>query len=77
MVDLREVLIREYAKRSNRNGNYSIPAYAKHLGIDQSQLTKIFNQQLDISKKMGQRILSSLNLKHEDIFEYWTSRYQN
>jgi len=55
--DFRDILIREFESRADRNPRYSLRAFAKHLRMDAPTLSRVFNEK----KKPGIRLIKRLS----------------
>jgi uncharacterized protein (TIGR02147 family) len=67
--DLRMLLQAEFISRCRRNSVYSMRAFAKFLGIDQSLLSKIMKGERKISKASALSLGAKIGLKPSEIDE--------
>lgn len=61
-IDIREALQREFMNRCRKNRSYSLRAFAKHLEMDQSYLSKLLTGKREFSLKTSQDIWQKLGL---------------
>ncbi len=55
-----------YEERKERNGSYSLSAYARDLGISTSNLSRTLNGRRPVSLKMGLQVSAALGLDEND-----------
>ncbi len=63
---IKNLIQEEFLKRLKSNKSYSMRAYAKSLGIDQSLLSKIMRGERELTVKMAMRLSHSLGLSTEE-----------
>jgi uncharacterized protein (TIGR02147 family) len=56
-----DYLKKDFKKRNKKNKSYSIRAYAKFLGLDQSVLAKILSGKRDLTFKLAKKIVEAIN----------------
>lgn len=61
-----QVLERAFADRQNRNPNYSLRAFARHIGLSPSQLSEVFNRKQGLSSRSAKKIATHLNLSSNE-----------
>lgn len=67
-------LEREFLERRNRNPSYSLRAFAKLLGVDQSTLSKFFNGARDLSWTIRNQCLERLGASETVIAQFEEER---
>jgi uncharacterized protein (TIGR02147 family) len=65
--DFRRYLQDEFLLRSERNKQYSLRSFSKHLGIGSSDLSKLINQKRRATPKLIHRLASPLNLSRAQV----------
>ena len=60
-MKLLEALVSELFARKNRNGNYSLRAFARDLDVSAATLSCVMSGRRDLSKRLAQRIKSRLD----------------
>ena len=78
MKDVHKELVifleQEYLRRKNTNSSYSLRAFAKFLGIDQSILSKVLKRQRNLSFKTWEKCLLKLDIDPSQkgkLFRLW------
>lgn len=66
-MDFVEVLEKEYSRRLVVNSNYSLRAFARDLGIDQSSLSKVLARKRQLTDEVIVRVASNLKLSSSQI----------
>lgn len=64
--DYRAVLRHALQVRSLKNPRYSLRAFARSLGIDPGDLSRVLSGKGKLSLRMGSKIASELGLSHHD-----------
>lgn len=60
-------LLSEFSRRKQKNKSYSLNAFSKSLGIDQSLLSKILSGKKNISTKMARELLLKAGLSEKKV----------
>jgi len=68
-----EILKTELSKKRARNGAYSLRSYARDLGIDPSNLSKILNEKKTIGKNLRRNLTKKLGFDDHE-FENWSDK---
>ncbi len=74
-ICLKTELRKEFVRRCKSNAAYSMRAYAKFLGVDQSLLSKILNGQRTLSRSLVEKIAAKLKMKPSAIAHIIQSRH--
>ncbi len=73
LEQFRGALQREFIERSKKNPAYSLRAFAKSLGIDQSFLSKVLKGQRPITAKLVAQIGPKLGMKPQQVKQLFTA----
>lgn len=66
-TDYRDILKQQYALRRERNGSYTLRAYARDLGISASRLSEVLSKDHRLSRPMALKIGQKLRLGRQDL----------
>lgn len=62
-----EMLKKEFHRKKQKNGSYSLRSYSRDLNLDPSNLSKIMNYQIDVGPKLRLKIGTKLGFSEEEI----------
>lgn len=68
-----DILHSEFKKRSQKNSNYSLSAFARDIGLSASRLSQILNKKLGLSTKSAEQIVKKLKLSDADATKFMNS----
>lgn len=63
----RKLLQDEFAQRQEKNGSYSVRAFAKHLGVNKTTLAEVLTFRRHLSPKNAQRVFEKLQWQNDVI----------
>ena len=64
---IKNIIQQEFVKRCRNNESYSLRAFARSLGVDQSLLSKILRGKRAITQKLALTICSTLGIESEKV----------
>lgn len=68
--EFRSYLQAEYTRRCQKNPQYSLRSFAKHLEIDPSSLSQFLRKKRNLSDKKMDQLGKKLNLKSDEFFKF-------
>ena len=71
--NVRQAVQKEFVKRCQKNPAYSLRAYAKYLGVDQSFLTKLLKGQRPVTDSMAKTLAPKVGIKANDLAPHFTT----
>lgn len=74
---IRLILLEEFVGAQSRNPNYSMRAFAKKIGVNQSAISEILSGKRPITKKSAEKILSGLDLNPLEIAKIFQGELKN
>ena len=74
---VRLILLEEFVNLQTRNPSYSMRAYAKKIGVNQSVISEILSGKRSITKKSAEKILAGLDKNPLEIAEVFSGELEN